>query len=468
MVKTEKKPEPKHDEKPKEVKKTETKKEEKTEHKKTKKKKSRLWLYLLAIVVIALLVYNWDDIVAEEVAAKVNGEPITVKQLETQYAALPVVYQQVMTKTDLLDRMIGFEVMRQNAEAAGYSVSDEEVNKVIKFVRGPTTLDEFKEQVLTQYPSYKKFTQELKDTMMIQKHISDNIEYFAITEEEMEEAYAQFASLEGGEQVEASHILICYEDAMRCTANYTKEEALAKAEEVLAELETMDFAEAAKQYSTGPSSVNGGELGWFSRGQMVGAFEDAAFSLEENNISEIVETEFGYHIIKVTGKMDSDVLEYEEMKPYIAFSLFNQKQQLNNEEFLGFAEKSKSEADVQISFVEEDVEISSVEELQEMLEETISGEETGDFGACFREAGVEEDLIFYYTEGSEKSLVVKEFVDDNGGIYVIERTGEVDILENCIDDFKKVIVPQLICLENGEFGYGEFTEEEFNSFVGNC
>lgn len=112
------------------------------------------------------------------------------------------------------------------------------------------------------------------------------------------------------ERVRASHILISYAGAERAGENVTrtKEEAQAEAERILEEINTTsaDFGELAKQYSDDPSvTSNGGDLDFFGRGQMTKAFEDAAFSMETDQVSNVVETEFGFHIIKVTAKEES-------------------------------------------------------------------------------------------------------------------------------------------------------------------
>jgi parvulin-like peptidyl-prolyl isomerase len=89
-------------------------------------------------------------------------------------------------------------------------------------------------------------------------------------------------------QVRASHILV-------------KEAKLAQ--ELKSKIEGGESFEAmARQHSSCPSKAKGGDLGWFSQGQMVKPFEDAAFSLSEGKISDPVQTQFGYHLIKVTGK----------------------------------------------------------------------------------------------------------------------------------------------------------------------
>ncbi|MCB2155836.1 peptidylprolyl isomerase [bacterium] len=104
------------------------------------------------------------------------------------------------------------------------------------------------------------------------------------------------------EKVTASHILISYEGASRSSQTRTRDEARAKAEEILARVQENpdDFAEIAMEESDGPSAPKGGDLGEFGRGRMAPPFEAAAFALKPGEISGIVETEFGFHIIKRT------------------------------------------------------------------------------------------------------------------------------------------------------------------------
>jgi parvulin-like peptidyl-prolyl isomerase len=102
-------------------------------------------------------------------------------------------------------------------------------------------------------------------------------------------------------QIRCSHILIPYQGAYRTESELSKEDARKKAEALLKEIEGgADFAALAKEHSSCPSSQKGGDLGKFGRGAMVAAFDQAAFELDVNEVSSIVETQFGFHIIKRT------------------------------------------------------------------------------------------------------------------------------------------------------------------------
>lgn len=104
------------------------------------------------------------------------------------------------------------------------------------------------------------------------------------------------------DQVSASHILLMYEGSMRSTATRSKEEALARIQELAQELsEGGDFAALAQENSDCPSGARGGDLGNFGRGQMVPEFDEATFALEVGQTSGVVETDFGYHLIHRTG-----------------------------------------------------------------------------------------------------------------------------------------------------------------------
>jgi peptidyl-prolyl cis-trans isomerase C len=127
------------------------------------------------------------------------------------------------------------------------------------------------------------------------------------------------------EQVKASHILFMVEADAGDEGKAAKRK---EAEGVLAQLEGgADFAALAAEHSDCPSSSKGGDLGYFRRGQMVPPFEEAAFALEPGEMSGIVETRFGYHIIKVEERAEPQTVPFEEAKPNIAQFLGGQNRQ---------------------------------------------------------------------------------------------------------------------------------------------
>jgi len=163
--------------------------------------------------------------------------------------------------------------------------------------------------------------------IVISNYIEKNIvPSITVTDEEIKKFYDENRAGLGEEpQVKASHILIGVDSS---ATPEVKAKAKEKAEAVLKDLKAgKDFAEAAKADSTCPSKDQGGDLGFFGKGQMVPAFEQVAFALKPGEISEVVETQFGYHIIKLIEKKDAEPPKLEELKEKIATFLKGQKTQ---------------------------------------------------------------------------------------------------------------------------------------------
>ena len=150
-----------------------------------------------------------------------------------------------------------------------------------------------------------------------------------VPEQDIQRSYRQnIEQYSQPEQVRVSHILLNIEGQDEATVK-------ARAEDLLKQIKGgADFATLAKQHSNDGSAANGGDLGFFPRGQMVKAFEDAAFALKAGEVSPIVESEFGYHIIKAGEHRDARTVPIAEVSDRIAQALRQQKQQSLAQEYV--------------------------------------------------------------------------------------------------------------------------------------
>lgn len=157
-----------------------------------------------------------------------------------------------------------------------------------------------REDGLDKDPDFERQLDFLKLRALRNAYLAQKIDG-AVTDEEVQAAYdKEFADFEGPEEINARHILV-------------KEKA--EAEALIAELDGgADFAELAREKSTGPSGPNGGSLGYFVKGQMVPPFEAAAFALEPGTYTkEPIETQFGWHVIKLEDKRRQEKPAFEEV-----------------------------------------------------------------------------------------------------------------------------------------------------------
>ena len=193
---------------------------------------------------------------------------------------------------------------------------------------------DFISQVKVDDAEVKAYYEKHKDKFQVQEQVklefvrfsaNDLIMKMQVTDEDSKRFYNENAAkFQGDEKRRASHILIGFGPGATPEA---KAQAKKKAEEILAEVKKnpAKFADLAKKNSQDPGSAEkGGDLGMFGRGAMVKAFEDAAYSMKPGQVSELVQSEFGFHIIKLT-EVSGQAQSYESLKPQIRAELMYQK-----------------------------------------------------------------------------------------------------------------------------------------------
>lgn len=213
---------------------------------------------------------------ADTVVARVNGEEITLGHMIVAHASLPDQYRQL--PADLLYQGILDQLIQQ--VALGHS-RDGEVPRVVRL-----QLENERRSLLAA------------DAL-------EEVVSGAVGDAEIQAAYEEeYADGKGGPEYNASHILV-----------ESEEEAKALIEALDG---GADFAELAKEKSTGPSGPSGGELGWFGEGAMVPEFEAAVTALEVGQVSEPVQTQFGWHVVKLNDKRIADAPPLDEVREEIA------------------------------------------------------------------------------------------------------------------------------------------------------
>jgi peptidyl-prolyl cis-trans isomerase C len=300
---------------------------------------SRRFYQFTAIMVIVLFflpVLADDKQASDEKVAVVNGVVITRDQYDkelqvhlkrvSRQGKLISDDQMAELKKEILEGLIEGEVLYQESRKAGIKVDDQRANDQLAAIKKRFPNDEEFKKVLnnmnlTEDEVKMQIHRGLTIRELIDQKVADKI---VIKDEETKVYYdgnPQF--FQQPEQVKASHILIQVEPTADEAA---KTEARKKIAEVQQKLKDGgDFAALAKEYSQGPSSAKGGNLGYFRRGQMVKPFEDTAFSMKTNEVSDLVETRFGYHIIKVYDKKPEQTLAYADVKDKIAQRLKQEK-----------------------------------------------------------------------------------------------------------------------------------------------
>ena len=286
-----------------------------------------------------------------EKTVTVSGEELAAEVEKTlfQYAAqgAPVTDEQrAELEKAVLDQLVERKLLLAAAKDEGIELEKDLIENELEAIRGQFPDEEGFAQALSERGyTVESFKNEMGEIMLIQKFLEDVIAAsVTLTDEDLETFYNENpAYFESGEAVTAAHILIQVDEEADAEE---KAEARSRIEEVADKIAAgEDFADLAREYSEDGSAQNGGELGTFGRGQMVPAFEEAAFALEPGEVSDIIETMFGFHILKVSQKTDSGVLAFEDAKEAIRSFLKQQKEQ---EAVTAYIEKLKEEYTVEL------------------------------------------------------------------------------------------------------------------------
>jgi peptidyl-prolyl cis-trans isomerase C len=277
------------------------------------------------------------------VIAKVNGESITKVDFERAVQAVegraggPVPAEQRDTVyRSILDDLIGIRLLTQEATARKVAVADAEVAaQVAKIQQQFPTPDAFVAMLKQRNLTVEQVRADTRRDLTIAKLLTAEVEPKSKVEpQQVDDFYTSNPNqFNQGERVRASHILI---SVPRDGDAAAKTQARARAEAVLKDITSgKDFAALAKQHSQDPgSAVQGGDLGFFTQGQMVGPFNDAAFSLKPGATSDLVETEFGFHIIRVIDKQAGRAIPLDEVRTQVEQFLLNQNRQQQTEAFV--------------------------------------------------------------------------------------------------------------------------------------
>lgn len=283
--------------------------------------------------------------VDKSLVARVNSIPVYADQLERELVRLRQQLQmmgQTLKKEDLaamksaaLNSLVSRMLLEQEGIKKGIAIDEEAVkSRIGAFKKRFADEKAFQKALAGMSITYKELQADIRQNLavknLIEQEVSDSVTVSPLEKKEYYQSNTHVFQMP--EQVRASHILIKVEPE---GGQEEKEKARSLIEKIKKDLDGgADFAVLAKEHSQGPSNVRGGDLGFFKRGDMVEPFEKAAFSSEPGQTSGVVETRFGFHLIKTVEKKPSGMRPYEDVEKRIGEFLKNEKIKMKLNEYI--------------------------------------------------------------------------------------------------------------------------------------
>ena len=281
------------------------------------------------------------------VVAKVDDILITSVQVENELNTLMAQYQLMVPKEQLeamrpnmekqaVENLINKELLLREAESRNIQVSSEDIDKQLNSIVSRFPSEEvFDQQITKMGTSKEKLVENIEQQLKISSLLKSSMTSLkAITDDDVKVFYQENKDkFKEPEQVHAKHILFKINASDPSDVKDKKRKDLEVLRNKIKNGE--DFSGMAKEYSEGPTNVKGGDLGYFGRGQMVKPFDEVAFGLKDGGLSDIVETQFGYHLIKVIDHKEARLLPFEEAKANITTYLKSKQEQEYLQKYLG-------------------------------------------------------------------------------------------------------------------------------------
>jgi len=252
---------------------------------------------------------NGENISREKVQAQVD-HMINQRGLNSGGITQPSVYKQM--QEEVVDQLIVQELLWQEAKRRNFIAEDDFIDaRLVEMKSGFDTELAFLFKIQAGGFTEATYRDDIRQQESVQRMIAQGISSgISISDEDVEHFYnTNIDQMRTPLAVRARHILI----TPNSTALVDHQAAKGKAESILAEIRGgADFVELATNRSQGPSAARGGDLGYFGPGQMVPAFEQAAFALQPGELSEVVQTQFGYHVIRVEDRRGGETAPLKE------------------------------------------------------------------------------------------------------------------------------------------------------------
>jgi peptidyl-prolyl cis-trans isomerase SurA len=298
--------------------------------------------------------------VADRIVAVVNDEIITLSELNNAFEPYQEKFEasyqgpdrekaRSETKLLLLNRMIDDVLMEQESRKTGITVRNEDVTDAINDIRKQRNLsqDEFRKALERDGITLDAFKKDIRNQLMRMKLIRRDIKSrVAVTNEEIGEYYRKHREdYEGKESVRIKQILLALPKEGDPTA---KAKLQADAEAIRERLMNGEpFEQLSAKYSQGPGAAAGGDVGYLGRGIIHSEVEDAAFSLPLNQISGVIESSVGFHIIQVIDRRGAGLKAIEDVREEIREKIDREKMEKRFGEWLGELRK-KSHIEIKL------------------------------------------------------------------------------------------------------------------------